>query len=273
MRSTLTSNEPGKTSDAGPLSGKRVLVTRPAHQAADFAAALSARGARPILAPTISIGPPDDAGAIDATLGGIDAYAWTVFTSRNGVDAVFARLEALARDARALAGTKIAAIGPKTARALAGRGVTADLIPEKFVGTAAARALIAVTAQGDRIAIFHAQDAPDTLPALLSAQGRSATTVAAYKTSFVDDPAFADKVLGSNVLTFASASSVEGFVRALGGAPQALDAARGKTVACIGPVTAQAATGLGFHVDVVARDYTGDGLIGALEEFLASARS
>jgi len=72
------------------------------------------------------------------------------------------------------------------------------------------------------------------------------------------------------VLTFASASSVAGFARALGGNRHAIEAARDKTVACIGPVTAQAATAIGLHVDAVAREYTGDGLVDALEEFFAS---
>jgi uroporphyrinogen III methyltransferase/synthase len=251
--------------DAGPLFGKRVLVTRPEHQAAEFAAALYARGAQPILAPTIAIG-PGDANVIDAALAAIETRAWAVFTSRNAVDAIFARLDALGRDARAFGRTKIAAIGPRTARALAQRGIRAELIPEKFVGDEAARALIEVTQLGDRIAIFGAADAPDTLPSILNSAQRLARTIPAYKTSPVDDPDLAFKVADADVLTFASASAVEGFAHVL-------DAARGKIVACIGPVTAKAATDLGLRVDVVARDYTGEGLVAALEGFLASARS
>jgi uroporphyrinogen III methyltransferase/synthase len=255
--------------DVGPLFGKRVLVTRPAHQAGEFAAGLIACGAQPILAPTIAIG-TGDAVAIDTMLGAIETRAWAVFTSRNSVDSVFERLDLLGRDARIFVRTKIAAIGPRTARALAERGIRADLVPEEFVGDAAARALIAVTSLGDRLAIFGAHDAPDTLPAALNAAKRLAKVVSAYKTSFVDDDAFAEKVADADVLTFASASSVAGFARALGGD---VAAATGKTVACIGPVTAQAATDLGLRVDVVARSYTGEGLIETLVEFLASARS
>jgi uroporphyrinogen III methyltransferase/synthase len=256
--------------DVAPLFGKRVLVTRPAHQAAAFAAALYARGAQPILAPTIAICAADDSNAIDAAIDGMDAFAWAVFTSRNGVDAIFDRLDALGRDPRAFARAKIAAIGPKTADALRWRGIRADLIPEKYVGDAAARALIAATQDGDRIAIFAAQDAPDTLARMLDAAQRPASTIAAYKTSFVEDAGLSSTVATCDVLTFASASSVAGFARALGGNRQALEAAHGKAIACIGPVTAHAATELGLHVDTLASEYTGDGLVDALEEFFAS---
>src|SRR5581483_12127885 len=94
-----------------PLFGKRVLVTRTGEQAEAFARALLERGAEPIVAPTIALEPPDDAGAADRAVEELGSFAWIVFTSRNRVDAFFARLSALGRDARALHAAKIAAIG------------------------------------------------------------------------------------------------------------------------------------------------------------------
>src|SRR5665213_3561736 len=88
--------------DAQPLFGKRVLVTRPAHQSDDVAMLLWEAGAEPILAPTIAIGPPDDLTAARDAATRVRDYAWVVFTSRNGVDAFFDRLGELGRDARAL---------------------------------------------------------------------------------------------------------------------------------------------------------------------------
>ena len=85
--------------DNGPLFGKRVLVTRPAAGAADFAAALWEAGAEPVLAPTIAIDPPDDPVPAAAALAALGEYAWVVFASRNGVDACF-RLSARARRRR-----------------------------------------------------------------------------------------------------------------------------------------------------------------------------
>ena len=44
-------------------------------------------------------------------------------------------------DARALAGAKVAAIGPGTARALGEHGILADVVPERFVAESLVQAL------------------------------------------------------------------------------------------------------------------------------------
>ena len=188
--------------DAQPLFGKRVLVTRPAHQADDFANRLWEAGAEPIVAPTIAIGPPDDPAAARAAVARVREYDWAVFTSRNGVDAFFDVLGELGRDARAFGDVKIAAIGPKTAEALASRGIRVDLVPPAFVNEAVAAELLARTAPGDRILIYRAQEARDVLPDTLREHGRIADVVAAYKTRFVDDPELAAKTAHADIVTF-----------------------------------------------------------------------
>ena len=177
--------------DAQPLFGKRVLVTRPAHQADDFATRLWEAGAEPILAPTIAIGPPDDPAAARDAVARVREYDWAAFTSRNGVDAFFDRLGELGRDARAFGDVRIAAIGPKTAAALAARGIRVDLVPAAFVNEAVAAELLARTAPGDRVLVYRAQEARDVLPDTLREHGRVADVVAAYETRFVDDPELA----------------------------------------------------------------------------------
>ena len=72
------------------------------------------------------------------------------------------------------------------------------------------------------------------------------------------------RLLGADVLTFTSASTVRGFVALLGDFP-ASQAASGKCVACIGPITANAAAQAGLTVDVVAPVHTTAGLLDALE--------
>ena len=73
------------------------------------------------------------------------------------------------------------------------------------------------------------------------------------------------------MLTFTSASTVRGFVTLLG-ANDATGAARGKCVACIGPITAEAASLAGLRVDVVASVYTTSGILDALEAHFARSR-
>ncbi len=261
----------GMSSDhtASPLAGKRVLVTRPARQAEAFVRALEARGVEPVLAPTIVIVPPDDPAPAHRAIDDLATYGWVVFTSQNGVDAFFDRLASLDADARYVGKTKIAAIGAKTAHRLRQHGVRADLVPQAFVSEEIGRALIETTRDGERILIYRAQEARDVLPAMLEEAGRTVTVVAAYKTIFDVDPEFARKVSSADVLTFTSASTVRGFTELLGGSDAARAAARGKLVACIGPITADAADDAGLHVDVVADVFTTEGLLDALEARLA----
>jgi uroporphyrinogen III methyltransferase / synthase len=254
----------------GPLTGKRLLITRPAHQAQDFVDAARKRGVESIVASTIVIAPPDDPHPAHKAIDELHTYRWIVFTSQNGVDAFFDRVRSLDEDARYLSSVKVAAIGIKTVTRLHQYGIRADLVPSVFVSEAIARALIEATKTGDRILIFRAQEGRDVLPEVLEGAGRQAHVVAAYKTIVDADPEFGRKVARADVITFTSASTVHGFVKLLGHDSAAFNAARDKVIACIGPITAEAALNAGLHVDVVAAVSTTDGLLDALEAHLSN---
>ncbi len=117
---------------------------------------------------------------------------------------------------------RVAAIGPKTAEALAAHGIRADLMPTAYVGEAVADALLARTIAGERILLYRAGDAREALPRALRAAGRVVDDVAAYATSFVDDPELRDKTARADIVTFTSASTVGGFVHNVPDAAQAL---------------------------------------------------
>ena len=248
--------------DRGALFGKRVLVTRPAGQTAEFSARLWELGAEPILAPTIEIGPPDDEAAARAAVARVRDYAWVVFTSASGVHAFFDRLSEAGRDVRAFGDVKIAAIGPKTGEALATHGIRVDFMPAAYVNEAVAEGLVARTRAGDRVLLFRAQEARDVVPEALRAAGRVCDDVAAYATHTLIDPDFTVKLVHADIVTFTSSSTVSGF---LANVPDAADALRGKIVACIGPITAATAREAGITVNVVAGEFTADGLVDALE--------
>ena len=247
----------------GRLSGKKVLVTRAAGTADDFAALLREAGAEPLLAPAIAIGPPDDTAAADLGVRIVETYAWIIFTSANGVTAFFERVWALGKDARAFGDTRVAAIGSKTAERLLSYGIRADFVPEQFVGEAVAEGLLERSEGGDRISLYTAQESRDVLAETLRAAHRSVDVYPAYKTSSVIDPAIADSARAADVWTFASASSVRALAENL---PDAAALSQSKIVACIGPVTADAAREAGFNVDVTAGESTVEGLIEALSQ-------
>jgi len=246
---------------AGPLFGKRVLVTRARDDAADFAAQLRAAGAEALLAPAIAIGPPDDPAAASAAVRELARYDWIVFTSARGVEACFAALGADGGDARRFGGAKVAAIGPKTAEHLSAHGVPAAYVPDAAVGEAVAAGLLARTQAGDRVLVYGAQDMRDVIAEALRARGRVVDVVAAYKTTHVRDSAMARAAEAADVWTFTSASTVRSFAENV---PGAAALARTKTVACIGPITAAAARACGLEPDVVAGEFTVEGLLNAL---------
>ena len=166
----------------------------------------------------------------------------------------------------------MAAIGDRTVERLRERGIRADLVPDAFVGEEIARALIERAAPGDRVLIYRAQEARDVLPRMLEEAGLRPDVVAAHKTIFAQPANFEDAVARADVLTFTSASTLRGFCVALGGDEPGVNAARGKCVACIGPITARAATDAGLTVDVVATVFTTAGVLDALQAYFAAKK-
>ena len=257
--------------ERSPLFGKRVLITRPIGQSNAFADQLLRWGAEPVIAPTIAIAAPDDVHASRRATIEAANYEWVVFTSANGVNAFFEQLDARRDDARIFGAAKIAAIGLKTAQALRERGIYPDAIPQRYVAEDLADLLIASSREGARILIYRAAQARDVLPERLSAAGRTVDVVAAYKTVFTADPSLKERVARCDILTFTSASTVNGFVHNFGSPENARAAAAGKIVACIGPITAQAARDAGLDPAIVAEEYTTDGLSDALLASLSSS--
>ena len=242
-----------------PLFGRTVVVTRAREQASGLRARLEALGARVEELPAIVVEP------IDVTIPDLAPYAWLVLTSANGVAALFAELAREGRDARALAGLRVAAIGPGTAAALADRGVRADLVPERFVAEALVEAFPS-PGGAEQILVARAEQARDVLVDGLTARGYDVEVLPLYRTRPAPpDPAALERVRGGQVdaITFTSSSTVTNFVDAVGPLdPQPL-------VVSIGPVTSATVRDRGLRVDAEAGEHTIDGLVAALLDALA----
>jgi uroporphyrinogen III methyltransferase/synthase len=258
--------------DARPLFGKRLLVPRAAEQAERSARAIRARGAEPVLVPLIRILPPPDARPLAAALAALGGYDWVLFTSENGVERTFGALTAAGRDARAFGSAKVGVIGPRTAEALARRGIRADLVAEEHVGEGLARDLLALGSPR-RVLLSRALVARDELPRLLREAGAEVDVVPAYETQPVPPAELAERIRNAavDVVLLTSSSIVRSLVDALGST--ARDQLAALTVASIGPVTTQTAEELGVRVDVAADVHTLDGLLDALEAHFRAAAS
>jgi uroporphyrinogen III methyltransferase/synthase len=252
--------------DRRPLFGKRVLVTRARDQASLLTNALEDLGAECIEAPAISIVPPDDYAPLDAAVAGLAAYDWLIFTSVNGVDHFFARLHAAGRDARALGGRKVAAIGVATAERLRGQGIIADVVPAEFRAEGVVAALEGRVAPGMKVLIPRAAVARDLLPEKLREAGADVDVVHAYRTVSGDSDgrSIAGELAAGAVdlVTFTSSSTVTNLLGLLGPDGPAL-VARAR-VACIGPVTAETCLEKGITPDVIAEEFTIAGLVEAI---------
>jgi uroporphyrinogen III methyltransferase / synthase len=249
------------------LAGRRIAVTRPRDDPR-LRMLLEAEGAEVVECPTIRIEEPSDYGPLDAALRGLAGYAWVVFTSRNGVAAVFRRLGVLGLPLTDLSGRRLAVIGPGTAEALRERGLRADVSPAEFRAEALVAALARHPLRGSRVLVPRAAVARDVLPEGLRALGAAVDVVPAYQTGAVDEGGRIERLLtaaragGLDAVTFTSPSTVRQFVRLAG--PNVSRVLDGALVACIGPVTAGAARASGLDVGAVAATYTLAGLVAAL---------
>ena len=239
------------------------MVTRPTQDVGPLVRRLSELGADLLEIPTIEIVDPPDYTDLDESIHRLRRgdYAWVLFVSVNAVDRLFARLER-PFDARIFPATRVAAVGPVTARRLSSHGIAPDVVPEE----ATAASAVAELGEGKgAVLIPRAANAPDDVTHALEAAGWVVDRPIAYETVQVTPGAvLRDEVY--DAVTFASPSAVTGFVRSVG------DVERDQpyAVVCIGPSTAERARELGLEVDAVADPHTTEGLVGAVVAALAA---
>ena len=263
-----------------PLWGRKVVVTRAADRAGDLTDALAEAGAEVVSLPVTVTMPASDGGtALTHLAGRMGTFAWVVFTSVNAVDHVFAHI----RDARAFAGARVAAVGPATAAALAGRGVEADVVSPTGSGEGLASALGRPRPPGGQpagidegeagamgvdegeagaeakgatpdpgpaagpaaVLLPRSEQADRRLPDALAAAGWVVVEVPAYRTVPVRvDSDDAAAAAGADAVVFAAGSAVRAYAEA--GLPIS------PALVCIGESTAEAAREAGLVVSAVA---------------------
>ncbi len=250
------------------LFGKRILVTRARSQASKLVKKLEALGADVLEYPSIKIVPLRDTKPLDHALENIAKYDWMMFTSSNAVRGVANRMLSLGIDSRVFAHVKFAVNGPSTAKALSELGITADLMPSKYLASEMMDSLKKEGTIPKKVLFPRSEIGRETLAKGLRDIGSMVDEITAYSTeSPADTSDLATKAYeeGVDFTTFTSSSTVKNLVGLMGGDPDLINTS--KTV-IIGPITAETARELGVNVDLQADEQSTDGIVKAITTHL-----
>ncbi|WP_106768519.1 uroporphyrinogen-III C-methyltransferase [Paenibacillus faecalis] len=258
-----------------PLFGKRILVTRARNQASQLVRQIEELGGEPYEFPVIDTVMPTSTQVladIHQAMNNLSQYNWVFFTSVNGVEFFFRHLNELGKDIRALAGARIAAVGPATAGALRERGITAEVLKERFQAEGIIDAFGSELKAGQHVLLPRGDLGRNWLPEELTRMGLHVTDIKTYETILCGEDD--DELLklfeegGIHAVTFTSSSTVTNLLRVLermGKDAQApLRLLRDSAIACIGPLTAETAKAAGLNVSIMAEEATIDSLVEAL---------
>jgi uroporphyrinogen III methyltransferase/synthase len=258
-----------------PLSGRRIVVTRPRAQAQTFVELLEQQGAEVVQFPTIETIPVASYERLDAVLDNLSSYHWLIFTSVNGVRYFLDRLRTRQRAVNALDHLRIAAIGPETARAVEAIPLCVHAVPEEY----RAEALVAVLGEvhGQRILLPRAAEAREVLPKELRALGAHVDEIAVYRTILPQTTKVQElhaQLEGGKIdlVTFTSSSTVRNFMALF--ANKAARTLLGKTrIGCIGPITADTAREYGLEITIQSGTYTIPAFAAVIEEYFRKVGS
>ncbi len=245
-----------------PLSGRTVLVTRAPEQSGELLALLADAGADALALPTIAFFPPIDPRPLEQAIASLAQYGWVAFTSSNAVHAFAERIPEPA--AEALQGVRLAAVGPKTAEALAHWGLEAQLVAAKGNAASLADGLGRVCRKGDRVLYPRAERVTDDLVGRLETFGVVVEDPIAYRTVPPSGDSFqvASRLRDGTIhwITVLSGSALR-HLQAMLPEPEHIRSAR---LATIGPKTSAEAVALGFKVHAEAQDPTATALVAAI---------
>jgi uroporphyrinogen III methyltransferase/synthase len=257
------------------------VITRAQNQAAEFVTELEQYGAKVLLCPTIEIRELESYERLDEAIEHLYGYDWLIFTSVNGVEHFFKRLEAGDRNASDLDELKVCAIGEATAERLRDLHVHVDVIPEEFKAEGVFAALERFVGgkaalRNLNVLIPRASAARDYLPKALEQAGARVDVVPVYRTSLpqnLDRGRVAAMLSGSgDCIAFTSSSTVRNLAR-LFDTQDLSETLAGVVIACIGDITATTAVDYGLEVKIQPPQFTIPALARAIAEYFSSSEN
>ncbi|NEW04476.1 uroporphyrinogen-III C-methyltransferase [Paenibacillus sp. SYP-B3998] len=258
-----------------PLFGRRVLVTRARSQASELVDLIDELGGEAVEFPVIRLqtpSRPESLLALDEALDKLHEFDWILLTSVNGVEFFFRRMFEKRIDVRRMGKARIAAVGPKTAEALAERGIIADVLPDKYQGEGMLEAIQSELKPDQKVLLPTADLARDYLPSKLKELGLQVTEVDVYENVLsIEDGEEVVSLLqdqGIHIITFTSSSTVTNLLEALRqlGIEDPLALLQNVEIACIGPKTAETARQVGLSITYMAEEATVASLVESIAE-------
>lgn len=237
-----------------PLFGVSIGLTRALKQAGTVRARLDELGAVTHLLPTIELSPSGDE-ELNAAVQ--EDYSHLVLTSVNAVERFFSAYLAR-RDIRDLAGTTIAVVGRKTAKAVEKYHLKADICPEVYQGEALIEAIRPSVDKGSKILFPHsAKTRPELISAL--AELGDLREFAVYENHVPTEL----KPLPDDLeyMLFTSSSTVENFVKIYG-----TTALKNSKIISIGEICSRSIKKLGLELYAQSPEATIDSLIETIKE-------
>jgi uroporphyrinogen-III synthase len=238
------------------MSSKRVVLTRSREGNAELAAKLEGLGFSPVAVDTLVFSPPSDWSQVDSLIGRLTSFDWLLLTSATGVRFFAQRANRQGLAVPWSGKPSIAAVGPKTASALAALGLKTEFVPSSYRISALANEL--PSTNGLRVLLLRADIADGDLVGRLQERGFDVEASPIYSTA-TSNATRPKNLLGARFVVFASPSAVRGFCSRL--RPEELSELRKARALCIGPVTEAAAKEHGFTDTVLPPVYTLDAVV------------
>lgn len=230
-----------------------IAITRPVERSKETVRKAREMGWEALIVPAVSIKPlPRE--EVTEKIGDVKKYDWLVLTSAFGAEIMHRYYGA------DLGKTKIAVIGPRTAKFLEDRGLNVKIIPDEYRGEILASDMINAGIDGKKILVARAQIGREVLIKELKRHAE-VIEVPIYETKMPSDKAPLRDFLSAleegkiSAAIFTSSQTVRNLFSALGGKELSL-ALKKVEVCAIGPITAKTLEEHGVKVDVAPEKYT-----------------
>lgn len=253
------------------LVGQHILIPRGGSAAERWSAAVTVRGAIPLVVPLIETAAPSDPAALTdaAARWNRGDFDWVTLTSASGARA-FVDAGARPHVATRIGSPRprVAAVGPATADELQRHGFPVDLAPESdFSGAGLAEAFRAAAIDPALVLFPASEIADDTVESGLAAAGHRVERVTAYRTlpAVTDRRAAREHARDADIVLVSSSSVARELAATLAPLPPLT------IVIAIGDPTARTLDGLGIVPDAIATEHTADGMLDAADELLTPA--